>query len=47
MPKRPNVRPCQNCHGNGTIQKEVKPGKWETVTCPACNGTGKIIISNI
>lgn len=33
---------CQNCHGNGTIQKEVSPGKWETQTCPACNGSGKV-----
>lgn len=42
-----NVRACQNCHGNGRIQVEVKPGKWETRACHACHGTGKIIISNI
>jgi DnaJ-class molecular chaperone len=44
---KPNVRPCQNCHGQGTIQVETKPGKWERRTCGACGGSGKIIISNI
>ncbi len=33
---------CQNCHGNGTVQVEVRPGKWETQTCTACGGSGKI-----
>ncbi len=33
---------CQNCHGNGTILKEVSPGKWEEKKCTACNGTGKV-----
>lgn len=33
---------CQNCHGNGTVRKEVKPGKWEDQTCLACGGSGKI-----
>jgi len=42
-----DVRLCQNCHGNGTVTKEVKPGKWETQTCPACGGSGKIVISTI
>lgn len=42
-----NVRTCQNCHGNGTVTVEVKPGKWETVTCPACGGSGKVVISTI
>ena len=45
--KGPNVRPCQNCHGQGRIQVETKPGKWETRACHACGGSGKIIISNI
>lgn len=26
---------CQTCHGNGEIQKESPPGKWQTVKCPA------------
>lgn len=44
MPKRRGEqdehghRPCQNCHGNGTIPRQKKNGDWETVTCPACNG---------
>lgn len=42
-----NIRRCQNCQGNGYIEKEVRPGKWETKKCSACGGTGKIIISNI
>ena len=42
-----DVRPCQHCHGNGTVRKEVKPGKWEDQTCPACGGTGKITVSTI
>ena len=42
-----NVRACHTCHGNGMVQVEVKPGKWETRTCHACGGTGKVIISNI
>lgn len=42
-----DVRECQNCHGNGTVQVEVKPGKWETRNCSACGGTGKIVISTI
>jgi DnaJ-class molecular chaperone len=42
-----NVRACQHCHGRGKVTVEVKPGKWETQTCPACNGTGKVIISTI
>ena len=33
---------CQNCHGNGTVQVEVKPGKWERQTCRACSGSGKV-----
>jgi DnaJ-class molecular chaperone len=33
---------CQNCHGNGTVTVEVKPGKWETQTCGACGGSGKV-----
>lgn len=33
---------CQNCHGQGTIQKEVKPGKWETQKCPAGCDNGKV-----
>lgn len=41
------VRPCQNCHGQGTITVEVKPGKWKTQTCPGCNGSGKITIQTI
>lgn len=32
----------QNCHGNGKIVVEVKPGKWEEKTCPACGGSGKV-----
>lgn len=33
---------CQNCQGNGTVQREVKPGKWETQTCYACGGSGLV-----
>lgn len=33
---------CQHCHGNGTVEQEVKPGKWERKTCPACGGSGKV-----
>lgn len=33
---------CQTCHGNGTIEKEVKPGKWETQPCPAGCDNGKV-----
>lgn len=42
-----NVRICQNCHGNGTLTVEVKPGKWQSKKCPACKGTGKVVISTI
>lgn len=38
----PDVVACQNCHGNGKIHKEVKPGKWEWVNCYACGGSGKV-----
>ncbi len=41
------VRPCQHCHGNGTVQQEVKPGVWKRVTCPACGGSGKVNIGTI
>lgn len=48
MPRpKPNPRICLNCQGNGKLYKEVKPGKWEYVTCPACKGTGIVIIENI
>lgn len=33
---------CQHCQGNGRVQVEVKPGKWETRACPACGGSGKV-----
>lgn len=33
---------CQHCHGNGTVQVEVKPGRWETRRCAACGGSGKV-----
>jgi DnaJ-class molecular chaperone len=36
------VEACQNCQGQGTILKEVKPGKWETVKCPAGCRNGKV-----
>lgn len=39
--------PCQHCHGSGTIMREVKPGKWERVTCPACGGRGRHNIGTI
>jgi DnaJ-class molecular chaperone len=42
-----DIRPCQNCHGRGVITEEITPGKWKTRTCPACGGSGKIIISTI
>jgi len=38
----PNVVACQTCHGNGKIHKEVKPGKWEWVKCPAGCNNGKV-----
>jgi len=41
------IRRCQTCQGNGILVKEVKPGVWREVPCPACGGTGKIIISTI
>jgi DnaJ-class molecular chaperone len=45
--KGPDVRPCQHCHGQGQVYREVKPGKWEWQTCPACHGTGKVIMPNL
>lgn len=39
-----NVRRCQHCHGNGQIRREVKPGKWQTESCRACGGSGKVNI---
>jgi DnaJ-class molecular chaperone len=33
---------CQTCHGNGTILKEVKPGVWKEVKCPAGCNDGKV-----
>lgn len=41
------VRLCQTCHGNGTINREVKPGKWEVQKCPACKGKGRVHIGTI
>ena len=41
------ARPCQNCHGSGTVLQEIKPGVWRRVTCPACGGSGKVILPNI
>ncbi len=26
---------CQTCKGSGEILKEVSPGRWDLVTCPA------------
>jgi DnaJ-class molecular chaperone len=37
-----DVVACQHCHGNGKIEVEVKPGKWQTKNCPACGGSGKV-----
>lgn len=31
-------RPCQNCHGHGTVTVIDKKGNPQTVTCPACRG---------
>lgn len=45
-----NVRACQTCHGNGTVQvNEIQNGKsvWVTKKCPARCNNGKIIISTI
>lgn len=36
------VKACQHCHGQGTVQQEIKPGVWRRVTCPACGGSGKV-----
>lgn len=33
---------CQHCHGSGKVQMETRPGKWDVVTCGACDGEGKI-----
>lgn len=33
---------CQNCHGNGTVLVEVRPGRWVQQTCFACGGSGKV-----
>lgn len=45
-----DVRPCQNCHGQGMVRVErIVKGKsvWTTETCRACGGSGKITISTI
>jgi DnaJ-class molecular chaperone len=39
------VEECQNCHGNGTVQKEkIVDGKsvWTTEKCPAGCRNGKV-----
>jgi DnaJ-class molecular chaperone len=42
------VRPCQHCHGNGTVtQWNPKKKTYETVRCPACGGSGKVNIGTI
>jgi len=33
---------CQTCHGNGVLQKEVKPGVWKEIKCPAKCNKGKV-----
>lgn len=42
------VRPCQNCHGNGTVTVwNPKKKTYEQQTCPACGGSGKVNIGTI
>lgn len=38
------VEACQTCHGknNGKIYKEIKPGDWQWVKCPAGCRKGKV-----
>lgn len=36
------VEACQNCHGQGTVLQEVKPGKWVRIKCPAGCRDGKV-----
>lgn len=36
------VEACSNCHGHGKILKEVKPGKWQEIKCPAGCRNGKV-----
>lgn len=31
-------RPCQHCHGNGTVTVFDKKGNPKVETCPACRG---------
>jgi DnaJ-class molecular chaperone len=45
-----NTRPCQNCHGRGTVQREVIEkgrSRWVTETCFACRGRGVIDVGAI
>lgn len=42
------VRACQNCHGGGTVTVwDAKNKRYVTKTCPACSGSGKVIMPNI
>ena len=33
---------CQNCHGQGQVYQEVKPGVWKWIKCPAGCNNGKV-----
>jgi DnaJ-class molecular chaperone len=36
---------CQRCHGLGVILSSRRvPGRSQPVSCPACEGTGEILV---
>lgn len=39
------VKICAHCNGSGKVWNEKT--KANDLTCPACNGTGRIIIQTI
>jgi DnaJ-class molecular chaperone len=42
------VRVCQNCHGGGQVTVwDSKAKVYVTKSCPACGGSGRIVIGNI
>ena len=39
-PKPEDLKPCPNCHGNGSVQDGGTFSQFED--CEVCNGTGKV-----